>query len=160
MFQMTDKKAKAVADLALLSVIGLGVVVLFVGASTLPPPRFEPLGSAAMPRILGVILVFLGIPVAFAAVRDLMSPEASTPKSELKLPFVGIAVFAALIAYVAALDFGQLPFVPTTTVFVALVGMAIDNVSLRILTIYGGLGLVLSSVLSYVFSNFLYVQIG
>jgi len=53
-----------------------------------------------------------------------------------------------------------LPFVPTTTVFVALVGMAIDNVSLRILTIYGGLGLVLSSVLSYVFSNFLYVQIG
>lgn len=160
MFQMTNKKAKAIADLALLAVIGVGVVVLFVGASSLPPPRFEPLGSAAMPRILGVILVCLGIPVAFAAIRDLISESDNEPRADIKLPFTGIAVFLALVAYVAALDFAQLPFVPATAVFVALVGIAIDSVSLRVLAIYGGLGLVLSSILSYVFSNFLYVQIG
>lgn len=160
MFQITNKKARAIADLALLAVIGVGVVVLFVGASTLPPPRFEPLGSAAMPRILGVVLTCLSLPVAYTALRDLMSKTDGEIKTEIKLPFTGVTVFLGLVAYVAALDFAHVPFIPATTVFVALVGIAIDNVSLRVIAIYGGLGLVLASILSYVFSNFLYVQIG
>lgn len=160
MFQMTSKKSRAIGDLLLLAAIGVGVVVLFVGASTLPPPRFEPLGSAAMPRILGAILVLLSLPVAYAAIRDLLTPDASGKKSALKLPFAGVFVFAALVIYVAALDFGKMSFIPTTTVFVAAAGMAIDKISLRILAIYGGLGLVLASALSYVFTNFLYVQLG
>lgn len=159
MFQMKSHKVRAVGDLALLAAVMIGVVVLFVGASTLPPPRFEPLGSAAMPRILGACLVILGLPVAFAAIRDLIKEDPGAEMQSLKLPFAGVSVFIALIIYVAALDFGQLPFVPVTTVFVAAVAMAIDRFSLRGLAIYGGLGLVLASALSYIFSNFLYVQL-
>lgn len=160
MFQMTSKKARAAGDLILLAAIGVGVAVLFLGASTLPPPRFEPLGSAAMPRILGVILMLLSLPVAYAAIRDLLASDPSEQKTTLKLPFGGFLVFVALVIYVAALDFGKMPFIPTTTVFIAVAGMAIDRVSLRVLAIYGGLGLVLACALSYVFTNFLYVQLG
>ncbi|QBX99478.1 hypothetical protein E2K80_01020 [Rhodophyticola sp. CCM32] len=157
---MTSKQARALGDLALLGVIFLGVALLFIGASTLPPPRFEPLGSAAMPRILGAALVLLSLPVAWVAIRDLMAREADAERQALKLPYGGALVLATLVAYVAALDFAQAPFVLSTTAFVAAIGLIVDRVNLRVLAIYGGLGLILSNALLYVFSNFLYVQIG
>lgn len=160
MFQMTRKKAKAMGDVLLLLAIATGVAILFIGASTLPPPRFEPLGSAAMPRILGIALLLLSLPVAYEAIRDLLVSDDLEEKAAIKLPFGGALVFVALVIYVAALDFGKMPFIPTTTIFIAAAGMAIDRVSLRVLAIYGGLGLVLASALSYVFTNFLYVQLG
>lgn len=158
--QMSRKQLGALGDLALLAAIGVGITVLFIGASTLPPPRFEPLGSAAMPRILGGILILLSIPVAYSATRVLFQSGSDEPKVPVSIPYSSAFVFVALVLYVAALDFGHVPFVLATTVFVAAIGMAVDRINLRCLAIYGGLGLILASVLSYVFTNYLFVQIG
>ena len=44
---MDDRKRRMVADLALAALTVAGAILLLVGAMDLPPPRFEPLGSAA-----------------------------------------------------------------------------------------------------------------
>lgn len=51
---MTDKARQTLADLTLAVLTIFGAGLLFLGALSLPPPRFEPLGSAALPRILAL----------------------------------------------------------------------------------------------------------
>ncbi|NOZ32489.1 MAG: hypothetical protein GXP01_05330 [Alphaproteobacteria bacterium] len=158
--QISRRKLRALGDLGLLAAVAVGVSVLFIGAADLPAPRFEPLGSAAMPKILGVLLILLSLPIAFRAIRNLLRRDPADAKQEppIQLPHRGVLVFGALLAYAAALDFGRVPFVLATTVFVALSGMAISGISVRSVLIYIFLGLGLSLALSYIFTNFLYVR--
>ncbi|WP_424988867.1 tripartite tricarboxylate transporter TctB family protein [Microbulbifer sp. S227A] len=158
---MTEAKRRCVADLALSLLVTAGAVVLFVGAAKLPPPRFEPLGSAALPRILGVLLLlFAGI----LAVRSIMRLRRGWQVPELEAhntdPRKGLAVLAALVAYVFALDVLRAPFVPATTVFVVAVGLSIGARSWLNCAVFAGVGLVLSLAISTILSRFLYITIG
>lgn len=157
----TNIKARALGDLALAACVIAGAGILFVGASSLPPPRFEPLGSAAMPRILGTILIILALTVALRAAFTLVRNGSENPReAALQLPYRGIIVFVLLVAYIAALDFARVPFAIATTLFVMCAGMTMHQVSLRSALVHGALGLVLSLSLDYVFSTYLYVRIG
>ncbi|MEP3279931.1 MAG: tripartite tricarboxylate transporter TctB family protein [Stappiaceae bacterium] len=179
------QRARVLGDLILSALVLGGAAILFIGAADLPPPRFEPLGSAAMPRILAFILVVLSVIVALRALLSLRFqseptnrrqrrdvPETPDPtmtnkqsseaedSSAFAMPLRGLAVLATLILYVAALDFGRVPFVPATTVFVMIAGMTMQRIDLRGALTFAGLGLVLSLILNYVFSTFLYIEIG
>ena len=58
-----------VVDLALAAFALAGAGLLYYGSSGLPPPRFEPMGSAAVPRILASLLVLFAIILSASAVR-------------------------------------------------------------------------------------------
>lgn len=148
-------------DLALAALVIGGAVVLLIGAAELPPPRFEPLGSAAVPRGLAVILIVLGLWVAVRAILGLRA-DAPAPKEtgEPSHPMRSLGVLAALVAYVAALDLGQLPFLPLTALFLAASGTILSGGGWKPALIYGALGLALAAALSFIFSNFLYIEIG
>lgn len=154
-------KVQALGDLALAAFVIAGASILFIGASSLPPPRFEPLGSAAMPRILGSILIAFALMLALRAVLTLAKPGGqSISEAGIQLPYRGIIVFALLVAYIAALDFVRAPFALATTVFVMCAGMTMHKLSLRSALVHGALGLFLSLSLDYVFSTYLFVRIG
>lgn len=154
---MKNISLRVLGDLALAAFVICGAVLLFIGAADLPPPRFEPLGSAAVPRILGVVLIGLALIVAVRAVwRARDTPDETEPNDAS--PARGAIVFAALIAYVAALDFGRVPFVPATTLFVMVSGMAMHRVGWRPALVFAALGLVLAAALSWVFATFLYIR--
>lgn len=161
--RVDDKARRTIADLILATLTLCGAAVLFVGAMALPPPRFEPLGSAALPRILGGLLVFFALIIAARALlrRRIETPaipaETSGPRAD---PKRGALVFAALIAYVFALDVLRVPFVVATPVFVIATGTAIGGVSWRGLIAYAGLGLFLAVFISTVLERLLYIRIG
>lgn len=158
---MTEAKRRSIADLVLSLLVVAGAVTLFIGAAKLPPPRFEPLGSAALPRILGVLLLlFAAILSVRAALRlrgGWVAPDTAASTAD---PRKGFAVFLALVTYVFALDVLRLPFVPATTVFVTVAGLSIGARSWRNLAVFAGLGLVLSLAISTILSHFLYITIG
>jgi putative tricarboxylic transport membrane protein len=164
---VSEHKLRAIGDILLSLLVVCGAAVLFVGAAELPPPRFEPLGSAAMPRILGVILCFLAAVVTGQAVLRLMR-EAPPPvssvdagnASEAGSPMRGAAVLVALVAYVAALDLLQADFVLATTCFVTVAGMAMTRIGWRQALVHGALGLILALLVSSVFTKFLYIDLG
>jgi len=154
-------RPRAFGDLALAACVIVGAGILFVGASSLPPPRWEPLGSAAMPRILGGILILLALTVATRAIFTLVkAAHKNISEPALHLPYRGAIVFALLIAYIAALDFARVPFVVATTLFVMCAGMAMHRVSVRSALVHAAMGLVLSLSLDYIFSTYLFVRIG
>lgn len=154
-------KVQAIGDLALAVCVIAGASILFIGASSLPPPRFEPLGSAAMPRILGSILIAFALMISLRAVLTLTKPSPKRiSEVGIQLPYRGIIVFALLVAYIAALDFVRVPFVVATTLFVMCAGMTMHHVSARSALVHGALGLFLSLSLDYIFSTYLFVRIG
>ena len=158
---MTEAKRRAFADLVLSLLVVAGAVVLFIGAAELPPPRFEPLGSAAAPRILGALLLMFASVLAIRAVLRLkngwIAPPAQTSDAD---PRKGFLVLVALVVYVFALDILRAPFVPATTVFVMVVGLSIGTRTLQNVGIFAVLGLVLSFSISTILSRFLYITIG
>jgi putative tricarboxylic transport membrane protein len=157
---MLGIKRKAFADLLLAAAVVAGAVVLFVGAAELPPPRFEPLGSAALPKILGGLIIFFAAIIASKAVLNKETTDAAPPPASKSEPWRGLVVFIALVVYIAALDFGRVPFALGTMVFVSVAGMAMDRFAPKPALIYALLGLIVGAVLNYVFANFLYIKIG
>lgn len=140
--------------------------MLLIGAASLPPPRFDPLGSAALPRCLAVLMLVFAAWIALGALRALAGAtpapgqEPAREAAANARPMRGVIVFAALLAFVAALDFLRVPLIPATTVFMAVVGLAVSGATLRTGAIYAAFGLVLASGLSWVLSSFLYVSFG
>ncbi|MEX0348064.1 MAG: tripartite tricarboxylate transporter TctB family protein [Paracoccaceae bacterium] len=160
---MDDKARQTIADLALAGLTLAGAVILFIGAVSLPPPRFEPLGSAALPRILGGLLVVFALIVAVGAIMrhrssdPIVQEDKTGPKAD---PKRGALVFVALIAYVFALDVLSVPFLVATPLFVIAMGMAIIGISWRGLISFAVLGLVLAIFISTVLERLLYIRIG
>lgn len=158
---MTETSRRTIADLALALMVSAGAALLFIGAAELPPPRFEPLGSAALPRILGALLLLFAAILTVRALLRLRSgwpaPEAEESRAD---PRRGFAVLVALIGYVFALDVLRLSFIPVTTVFVTIVGLSIGARTWLNAAIFAGLGLVLSLAISTILSRFLYITIG
>ena len=159
---MDDRTRRMVADLALAALTVAGAILLLIGAMDLPPPRFEPLGSAALPRILsGLLLVFAVI----VAIRALLRHRSGTlervteegPKAD---PRRGALVLVALVAYVFALDVLRIPFLIATPVFVAATGLAIGARTWSNLAAFATLGLALAFSISLVLEKLLYVRIG
>lgn len=158
-----EKTRKTIADLTLAGLTLAGAAILFIGAQSLPPPRFEPLGSAALPRILGSLLVVFALIVAVTALvrhrsgATLIDEDTKGPRAD---PKRGALVFVALIGYVFALDVLRVPFIVATPLFVVATGTAISGVSLRGLTAFAVLGLVLAAFISTILERFLFIRIG
>jgi putative tricarboxylic transport membrane protein len=161
---MTRTRKAAFGDLALCAAVAIAAALLLIGAAKLPPPRFDPLGSAALPRALAAIMLFFAAWIAIAAVQTLMRGSGTVvqdpkPADEVN-PWRGVIVFAALMAFIAALDVFRVHLIPAATVFMAVIGFVVAGPTWRTALMYGAFGLVLSGALTWVMSNFLYVKFG
>lgn len=159
---MNDRKRSTLADLTLAALTIVGAALLLIGASALPAPRFEPLGSAALPRILAGLLILFALIVAARALRGDRTKVAETapadgPKPD---PRRGALVLAALIAYVFALDVLRVPFLVATPVFVVATGLSMGARTWTNLAAFAALGLALAFGISLVLERLLYVRIG
>lgn len=159
---MDEKTRRTIADLSLAGLTLAGATLLLVGAMGLPPPRFEPLGSAALPRILATLLIVFALLIAVRALRRhridiaVQEPPAG-PKPD---PRRGAIVFTVLVVYVFALDVLRVPFLIATPLFVVSTGLTIGARSWTNLAAFTALGLALAFGISLVLEKLLYVRIG
>lgn len=159
---MSDRLRSIIADLLLAIFAFLAAVILLIGASDLPPPRFEPLGSAALPRILAVVIIFFSLIIALRAyLKNKTSTSVPSFAGETDVePRRGALVLAALIIYVFALDVLRFPFLVATPVFVIAVGLSIGERSWTNALAFASLGLLLAFGISFVLEHLLYIRIG
>jgi putative tricarboxylic transport membrane protein len=166
---MFSKMGHNLSDLVLAAFSILIAVLLFVGSASLPPPRFEPLGSAAMPRGLGVIIVILSLIILTRALLNFRKSPKVTPDAEnvaegkhgpvSRQPSRSVLTFLALFVYIFLLDVLQAPFVPVTTLFFVATGLAIGESSVRSAAVFFGLGLTLAILISLTLSQFFYISL-
>lgn len=181
---MVAKRQGVATDLLLAVCAIAGAALLFWGASELPPPRFEPLGSAALPRILGAAIGVMALIIAVSAIFRLRSrseaasgirTSASTenvsvnvedldneeaPANLVERPIQGTLVLVALVLYVASLDMLRVPFLAATTLFMIAIGLILNGLRVRSVVAFGILGFLLGFGIRFVFTRYLFIDLG
>ena len=143
-----------------LAIFALALAAVLVGGSIgLPPPRYEPMGSAALPRILAGLISLFAVVILFNALRQPAADGAAEGRMEAS-PLRSLAAFAALLGYVAALDIGRAPFVIATVAFVTVLGLILAKPAPRTALLFLLFGLLLALGIDSVFTKFLYVDLG
>ena len=155
------------ADIVLaLAVIALAVV-LYIGTLSLPPAKWEPLGSAAVPRGLCVIMSCLAAVVLARAVLTLRkgAPKvrAAVPldaeEAFERRPWTAVVMFGLVVLYVAAMDFHLLGFVEATVAFLVALGLVFTRARRRHIPWIVGFALIIAVGNYLVFTHFLYVDL-
>ena len=142
-------------------VIGLAGVIWW-GTAGLPPPRWEPIGSAALPRGLALVMGVLAVPILVGAVRRWrnLEPSAPTePPAYRRHPARAVAVFAVLVAYVALLDLRTLGFAYATIPAFVLVGAILTGFDRRQLPRIALFVVALVLAIQWLFTRVFYVDL-
>ena len=155
------------ADIVLaLAVIALAVV-LYIGTLSLPPAKWEPLGSAAVPRGLCVIMSCLAAVVLARAVLVLRkgapkaraSAPANADESFERRPWTAVAMLVLVVLYVAAMNLRVLGFVEATVAFLVALCLVFTRAQRRQIPWIVGFALVIALGNYMVFTHFLYVDL-
>lgn len=126
---MTLRSSDGRRDIALAVAILAFSALVYWQALDLPPPRYEPMGSAALPKALSVIMAVLALLLMARALwpRSAKEVEVAAPIEKSADPTPGITrrpwlagfTFAATAAYVAVLDLKLLGYPLATALYLA-----------------------------------------
>lgn len=157
---MMQRPSHPGADLIVAALVAAAAAALIIGAASLPPPRWEPLGPAAVPRALGGLLGLFAAILAVGAVRALLTPvEVPAFAPETARLLRGAGVLVALVAFVAAMDVGDVPFILAGPVFVVAVSALVGGVKARALIWSAGWGVLLCGIVFLLFTRFFYINL-
>ncbi|MEZ5861575.1 MAG: tripartite tricarboxylate transporter TctB family protein [Geminicoccaceae bacterium] len=143
----------AVAVLALAGIV-------WWGTASLPPPRYEPLGSAALPRTLAVVMALLGLVLlgrAWAGRRQ--AAPAAVGLGFRPRPWLAVGVLAVLVLYVAAMDLRLLGFVPASILALVLIGAMLTGFDRRRLPWLAGFVVILVIGVQLLFTRVFYIDL-
>lgn len=152
-------------------VLGLGclayAVFLYFGALHVPPPIFDPLGSAAVPKIAAFLIALLSVVILMTGLR-----QRSTSSTELSVGTedeedapvtprydLGICLLGFCAAYVAGMEFGVLGYPVATAIFLFASGLLLGGLNARNVLLSLIISLVVGFGSDLVFSEFFYIQL-
>jgi putative tricarboxylic transport membrane protein len=153
-------------DLALALAITVFSIVLYRQADLLPPPFFDPLGSAAVPKATAIVLVVLAacllVQRAFHLEGGGMSMPARPADGEQEVPpapFTALGAIALPVAYIAVLQAGWLSFPEASALFVMALGALFGQGRRAVLLALPVIALVTGYGLNHIFTEILYVDL-
>ncbi len=150
------------ADIVLSITIIVFAIVIYVAAMDLPPAYWEPLGSAALPQGLSVIMALLSLYLlvrGVQALRTYVPPKPKTNGEFERRPKAAIGMFLLCVAYVAVMDFGLLGFVEATVAFLVTLVVLFTRADKKKLPWIVGFALVIALGNFLIFTQFLYVDL-
>ena len=146
---------------ALLVVAMAGLV--WFGTADLPPPRYEPVGSAALPRALATLMALLAV---ILAVRARPAPRAvargadtGTGEAAWAGPLRVAALGALLVLFVALMEARHVGFRPAAVVFLFIAAAILGGIAPRRLAGYAVFAVVLSLGLHAIFTRLFYIDL-
>jgi len=135
--------------------------IIYWSAQSLPEPEYEPLGSAAIPQGLAVIMSLLSLIMIVRAVPRLKSFRSTedTNAEVIPRPLIAVSIFIISVLFVAVLDFGILPFLPAGIIYLSLIGYIMTHRDLKSLPWVVGFSIVLTVVSFYIFTKIFYIDL-
>lgn len=154
-------------DLLLALAVTLLAVVVYWQASLLPPPFFDPVGSAAVPKLVAVVLVLLAIGVVVERLRTKPgSAEAGfapaledDDEAPEPAPWTALASIVLPVLYVSVMQAGWLAFAQASTLFVFALGALFSRFRPRYLLFLVPVAFLAGYGLDYIFTEILYVDL-
>lgn len=136
-------------------------VVVYIGAMELPPPRYEPLGSGAIPKGLAVIMALLSVFLIIRALPHLKTFERKhnevtdvTPR-----PLLAAIIFGLTLLFVAVLDFGILSFMPAGIIYMTSIGYFMTHRNLKRLPYFFAFSVLMVVGNYYLFTKVFYIDL-
>jgi putative tricarboxylic transport membrane protein len=160
--------AEAREDLILALVILAFSILIHVMALSLPPPLFDPLGSAAIPKLVSAILVLISLIIGLgpflrkpeAAGKETLSAPASPEDVPPPLrPEIAAASIVIVVAYVASMSIGVLGFREATILFVIALGGVMSRFRGRTMIYLTIIALIIGFGFAWLFSEILYIDL-
>lgn len=164
---LRDGEAQAELILALCMMV-LSVAV-WIAADLLPPPIFDPLGSAAVPKLIAIIVAFLSAAMLGqrlsgtadrGAVPDPGDPAKDDKETVAPLrPWIAVGSFIAMAFCPTVMAAGLLGFRETTFIFILALGGILSRFSRRTMTILVPTAALLAIGLSWLFGGVIYIDL-
>ena len=145
--------------------IGLGVfliafsAVIYVGTLSLPAPKFEPLGSAALPAILSGIMAALSLVMIVRAALLMKAAKPKDPATQgqggiRRYPGLAAVILLLTVVFVAVMDLGIAGFTVAGIGYVALTVFFLNHRNMKKLP-----WIVIFAVLIVVSSNQIFTRL-
>lgn len=157
-----SSNATAKSEIAFAIVLIAFSGLIYLGTADLPPPKFEPLGSAALPRALSGIMALLSLIMMGRAVYQLKRSKAEAkpkPNAIKSHNMLSLGVFVATLVFVAVMDFGLLGFNIAGIIFLTFVAWLMTHRDMRKLPWIAGYAVVMITACTYVFTKFFYINL-
>ena len=148
-------------DILFLSLTSLFGILAIIGAGTLPPPFYDPLGAGAFPRALGILLLGLtGLRVLFLIIASLAQTNEDPTGDQVRFyPRVAV-MFGLMLGYLGLLSWQIVDFWFATTLFLASGTMSlIGTITLRNIVVVAGCSLGMAIALQLFFRHFFFLNI-
>lgn len=136
-------------------------IVVYVGTLDLPPPRYEPLGSAAIPKGLALIMVILSVMLILRALPALKLYDGVKDKITDVTPRPGLsaAIFGVTVLFIAVLDFGILTFIPAGILYMTAIGFLMTHRNLKRLPYVIAFSVLMVVSNYYLFTKVFYIDL-
>lgn len=131
------------------------------GARDIPPPFFDPLGSAAVPKACAYLLILLALGIS---VRNYFRNKSSTTSSTDKLnykrePILAILVVVLSVLYTLSMGAGWLGFRWGTVIYITITGSMLAKGDKRVMLISLALGLLFGIGGQHLFTEIFYIDL-
>lgn len=147
------------ADVGLALAVGGFAALILWEADKIPPPFFDPLGSAALPNAIALVLAVLAALVLLRAVAAHPFPALARPKDYRPRPDIALGIALLALAYVAAMEYDILSFRTATVLFVALASALLGRFDPRVASVGVVVALVVGIGGTYLFTHVFFIAL-
>ena len=136
-------------------------IIVYYFSLELPEPEYEPLGSAALPKGLAIIMTLLSFIVIVRAIPKIKTykPKTNTDDNVISRPKLAIFVFIITLIFIGILDFGILGFLPSGIIYLSTIGYLMTHKDLKRFPRIVAFSVILTIFSYYVFTKFFYIDL-
>ena len=135
--------------------------VIFWGAKDIPPPFFDPLGSAAVPKAVATLLIVIALGISTRRYFENLSGAGSASAEEgyKPEPILAVYVVGLSILYTSAMGAGWIGFRWGTVIYIAATGAILAKGNKNVMVLSAVLGLLLGIGGQLLFTNLFYIDL-
>lgn len=147
------------ADVALAVAVGGFAALLLWETAKIPPPFFDPLGSAAVPEGVATILAVLALLLLLRAFAAKPWPSLRRAEGYRPRPDIALGVTMVAVGYVAVMELEVLGFRAATIAFVVLASALLGRFKPRVMMISVAVALAVGVGGAYLFTSIFFIAL-
>ncbi len=156
---MPSQSRSPILDLSICGVlVGLSVFIIW-GTKDIPPPFFDPVGSAAFPKYAAYIIIALALAIGVRAIFSIKTTHKETKKPYKEEPLLALYVVVVPSLYVLTMNLGWLSFRAATILFIILLSALLSKFDKRSMIVSAIVALVFGIGGQYLFTEVFYIDL-
>lgn len=168
---MDNERQAFLIDIILSLSIIVFSIIIYINTLDLPPPKYEPMGAAALPRVLAVLLSIFSL---FILIKAIVKRRRASPPEQIITPgepnggvsetfqqgyMKAAIVFTLTCIYVFVMSAKLTGFLLATIVYMFLAGTAMKRANLSGKVKMASFTIVFSVATFFIFTRFFYIDL-